>query len=356
MAGHNHNIFSPDSENQDSKSDLHKITHDLNNILNYIINGLELITENLDSRPTITSLLDKLKKNSILASNIISNISDKNLQKSFKEKISLNKVIKESIELYELKQESKQIISYENNSSNNFIWGNFVDINRILLNILGNAKEADPNAKISISLDQYSNKSIELRIKDDGPGISNNVIKHIFEEGYSTKQNFENKNKGLGLSIVNEIVEEYNGKINVESEIGKGTLFRIVFPLYRKNELRKTFTGKTIIIAEDDPFQLEVLKDLLCSLQIKALSASNGSEVLNLLDHHNPDLIFMDRTMPVMDGLECIKQINQKELNIPIVLTSGADIESLSNDPSITEVLKKPYSFEMIQNILERLL
>ncbi len=356
MAGNNHNIPLSESNNQISKSDLQKVTHDLNNLLNYIINGIELISENLDSRTTIISLLDKLKKNSLLASNIISSISYKNLQNSFKEKISLNNIITDIIELYELKHENKPIISYKNNSSNNFIWGNFVDINRVLLNILNNAKEADPNVKISITLNQYSNDKVELCIKDNGPGISNEIIKHIFKEGYSTKQNYNNKNQGLGLSIVKEIVEEYNGNIAVESKIGSGTLFKIIFPLFRKKETRKIFINKTIIIAEDDPFQLEVLKDLLNSLQITILSASNGIEVLKLLKNYSPDLIFIDRTMPVMDGLECINQIKQSELTIPIVLTSGADVDNLTNDPRITEVLKKPYSFEMIQNILERLL
>ena len=356
MAGNNRNIFPSNSNNQNSKSDLQKVTHDLNNLLNYIINGLELISENLDSKSTIISLLDKLKKNSLLASNIISNISAKNLQNTFKEKISLNNIIIDTIELYEINKDSHKKISYTNNSSYDFIWGNFIDINRILLNIINNAKEADPNVEIMITLYKHSEDTVELNIKDNGPGISSEVVKHIFEEGYSTKQLSNNKNKGLGLSIVKEIVEEYEGKIGVESKIGKGTLFKIVFPLFRKSASRKSFINKKVIIAEDDPFQLEVLKDLLSSLQITALSASNGIEVLKLLEQHNPDLIFIDRTMPFMDGMECIKQIKQLELSMPIVLTSGADIEDLTNDSGITEVLKKPYGFEMIQNILERLL
>jgi len=353
MAGINHNIFSSSEQNYNCKNDLKKITHDLNNLLNNVLNGLELLNDNLDSRTTSIELLAKLKKNTLLASNIISNIGNKQSSSSIKEKIHLNKLINETVDLFELKAPNQKVIHYTNNSYNDLIWGSFIEINRVIINILNNAIEADKNTIIFITLNQLPDDKIEISIKDDGPGINSANIKNIFKEGFSTKKENNSTNSGLGLSIVKEIIEEHNGGITVESKIGKGTLFKIVFPLYKK-EYHKSFVDKTIIIGEDDPFQLEVLKDLLCSLKIKTLSASNGKEVLDLLKDNSPDLIFIDRTMPVMDGIECIENIKQMKLTFPIILTSGSDIESLKDKFKISEVLKKPYSFEMVQNILER--
>ncbi|MBK8944115.1 MAG: hybrid sensor histidine kinase/response regulator [Ignavibacteriae bacterium] len=349
MNGSNRHIFNSESN---SKTDLLKIKHDLNNLLNNILNSLELVNENFNSKNRVEQLLDIIKKNTFLATDLVSEISSS--QNLSKEIISLSKVIKNSIELVNIERNNDSII-FVNNATNDLILANYVNINRIILNLIKNSKEADCNSKVLISLNDLHPNKIELEISDNGPGISPQDLEHIFDYGFSSKKN-NSVEHGLGLSIVKELVEEYSGNISVKSNLGKGTLFKIVFPIHKTEKFSKSFNNKTIIIGEDDPFQLEVLKDLLTSLNIKTYSAQNGIEVLDLLNNHKPDIIIIDRYMPIMDGIECIKNIKQIYSNIPIILTSGSDVENFKEENFISEVLMKPYSFETVQNILERIL
>ncbi|MBK7105428.1 MAG: hybrid sensor histidine kinase/response regulator [Ignavibacteriae bacterium] len=352
MNGSNRYILDSNFSNNKSKSELQKIKHDLNNLLNNILNSVELINENFSSKDRAAQLLNIIKKNTLLASDLVSEIS--NSQNNFKEKISLSKVINDSIQLFniDVKQESIQFI---HNCKYDFILANYMNISRIILNIIKNSIEADSEAKITISLNDYYKNQIELIISDNGPGINSEDLKYIFDVGFSSKKS-DKIEHGLGLSIVKELVDELSGNISVKSQLGKGTLFRIVFPTHKTEKFSKSFINKKIIIGEDDPFQLEVLKDLLTSLNIKTYSAANGLEVLDLLNNQKPDLIIIDRYMPIMDGIECIKNIKLKFLDIPIVLTSGSDVENFKEEIKISEVLLKPYSFETVQSILERLL
>ncbi|MCB0743632.1 MAG: response regulator [Ignavibacteriae bacterium] len=356
MSSSNSYILSSKTTQAKTNTDLQKITHDLNNILNNILNGLDSIKDNIDSNNVANELLKKVKSQAQLASEIICEISDSSSIKKTKNVVSLNKIVEDSIYLFNVEENKNQKIIYTNNCEEDFILANYTEIKRAILNILINAKEAKIDTYISIELNQISNNNIELSIKDNGPGINIDNLLKIFSEGFSTKSVDHPINKGLGLSIVKEIIEEHNGNISVDSNPGNGTLFKIIFPLFKKEKPKKTFNNKTIIIAEDDQFQREVLKDLLCSLNIKTLAAANGEEVLKFLNSHYPDLIIIDKSMPIMDGLECIEIIKEKSLNIPIVLTSGSDIELYKMNRNITEILRKPYNFEMIQNILERLL
>ncbi len=352
MSGNNHHITSPNVSLDISKKDLQKITHDLNNIINNVINGLDLVNEYLGSNSKSLEVITKVKNNALLASQIINQLTSNNSSNTYKENISLHNVVSNTLSLIGKNQK----YFYTNNSSNDKISGNTTELSRIIINVVKNAEEADVNSIINITLNQSvvnSDEFVELVIEDNGPGISKENIKNIFSEGYSTKTG---SNQGLGLAIVKEMVDLNFGIISVESEIGKRTTFKILFPTIKKMKLNKIYTDKTILIAEDNLFQLEVLRDLLGSLKIKTLSASNGKEVLNLLENNIVDLLIIDKTMPVMDGIECIHQIKARQINIPIVLTSGSNIESFKNSGQVTEILIKPYSFDMVQNILSRLI
>ncbi|MFZ1292455.1 MAG: ATP-binding protein [Melioribacteraceae bacterium] len=352
MNGNNRYISNSNLPNIKSKNDLQKIKHDLNNLLNNILNSVDLVNENLNSKNRTTQLINIIKKNTLLASDLVSEIS--NTQNNYKEKISLSKVINSSIELFSIDANRDSII-FINNCKYDFILANSTNLNRIILNLINNSKDAYCESEITITLNDYPKNQIELIISDNGPGIKSEDLKYIFDFGFSSKKN-DNNEHGLGLSIVKELVDELSGSISVKSQLGKGTLFKIIFPIHKTEKFTKSFNNKTIIIGEDDPFQLEVLKDLLTSLNIKTFSAANGLEVLDLLNNKKPDLIIIDRYMPIMDGIECIKNIKQKYLDVPIILTSGSYVKNFKEEINIAEVLMKPYSFETVQSILERLL
>ncbi len=164
--------------------------------------------------------------------------------------------------------------------------------------------------------------------------------------------------RGVGLDN-NGIIEKHDGFIKVESKKNKGTTFKIFIPTLIKDNEKLSFQKQTVIIAEDDSFQREVLKDLVSSMNLKVLTALNGIDVLNYYNREKIDLIIVDKNMPEMDGLECINEIRRTDSNIPIILSTGSSYDELKDEikkNKISHILKKPYSFETIQNLLLQLL
>lgn len=335
--------------------------HDLNNLLNNVLNAVELLKDSLENDLKLFNITSHLEKNALLASEIVNQLSDT-------KDISLNN--KSTINLLTLIQDVKQIIQKENSTNLNIeilsdknthtIIGYPTEIKRLLLNLISNAVEAGTdNTAVKIVLHQSEefkskNKNfISLIVSDNGPGIPSEYLNNIFEEGYTTKN--KSNNRGLGLSIVKSIADKHSAEIEVHSEENLGTSFSILFPP-ADGAIQKKLEHKKILIAEDDKFQREVLKDLLQSMKIDVFTASTGVEALDLFISTNPDLLFIDETMPEMSGLQCLEKIREIGTVSPIVLVTGADIEEKDIEGKVSKILRKPYSFNSVKTTLMDLL
>ncbi len=136
----------------------------------------------------------------------------------------------------------------------------------------------------------------------------------------------------------------------------KRSTFELFFPKNIIEEEQIDYTNKSVLIAEDDDFQREVLKDLLKTLKFNVFTASNGLEALNTIISTSPDLLFIDENMPGMSGVQCSEKIREKNKELPIVLVTGANIEKNMFEAKISKVLKKPYTFDMIKSTIKELL
>jgi len=346
------------------------IAHDLNNILTNISSGVQLARNNIDDKLQVSNLLKHIENNTEKAAEIVNDILTKDeTSKIKKNKISLETIIDETI--ISLKDSlSKEIqIEFSPNALNDNVYANHTDIYRVILNLIVNANDAiEGKGKISVELRNWKDSSknpvdgryIEyalITIKDNGKGIDKKNLSKIFNEGFSTKANSAKKS-GLGLAIIKEIIEEHDGFIKVDSKKNKGTTFKIFIPTLTKDNEKLSFHKQTVIIAEDDSFQREVLKDLVGSMNLKVLTALNGIDVLNYYNREKIDLIIVDKNMPEMDGIECINEIRRTDSKIPIILSTGISFEELKDEVTKNRIslLKKPYSFETIQNLLLDLL
>ncbi len=347
------------------------IAHDLNNILTNISSGVQLARNNIDDKLQVSNLLQHIENNTEKAAEIVNDILTKDEQPEIKKnKINLETIIDETIISVKDSLSKETEIDFKANAFNDNIFANHTDIYRVILNLIINANDAiEGKGKISIELSNWKDslkKPIDRRyieyvlvsVKDNGKGIERENLSKIFTEGFSTKQN-STKKRGLGLAIIKEIIEKHDGFIKVESKKNKGTTFKIFIPTLTKENEKLSFQKQTIIIAEDDSFQREVLKDLVASMNLKVLTALNGIDVLNYYNREKIDLIIVDKNMPEMDGLECINEIRRTDSNIPIILSTGSSYDELKDEIKknrISHILKKPYSFETIQNLLLELL
>jgi len=346
---------------------LKTIAHDLNNVITNISTGVELAKEKINDKLSLQNLLNHIQNNSNRANSILEQIlsTDKSTYK--KTKLNLDTLIDETIISVKDSLSNNTRITYNHYGIHDEVNANHTDIYRVLLNLIINSNDAiEGKGEIIITLSNWSdntpnplntsvNEYAVIEIKDTGNGIDKNNIDKIFDEGYSTK--ISNKQNGLGLSIVKEIITKHSGKLKVKSKVNQGTSFKIYIPVYKREE-KRSFSNETIIIAEDDFFQREVLKDLLTSLNLNVHSASNGIDVLNFYNREKIDLIIVDKNMPEMNGIECIKEIRRTNVKLPIILATGStnDKEIASNASQISKVLLKPYNFEQIQNLLIELL
>ena len=156
--------------------------------------------------------------------------------------------------------------------------------------------------------------------------------------------------------------KKHNGIIKVDSKENEGTEFRILLPLFIERKIKSPDKSKKILIADDDSQLLESLCDLFESCGYKTVKANDGLEVIEYINSNEPiDLLIIDKVMPNKDGIECINQIRTSNNSIPIIFVSGANIddeeENLKIDVSkLNAIVKKPYDFDHLLNLVERLI
>ncbi|MHA2503829.1 MAG: ATP-binding protein, partial [Candidatus Kariarchaeaceae archaeon] len=244
-------------------------------------------------------------------------------------------------------------------------------INQVVMNLVQNARDAiEQSGVISIrtyaevreednSLLQY----VVLEVEDTGTGISAEDMVHIYEPFYTTKD--QGKGTGLGLSMVYGVVTQYDGVIEVDTELGRGTLFKIYFPLTPAPRatsesilpgIHKSSRteGKVILVVEDDNQVRSMMDKVLTASGYNVISAVNGKEAQSICDDLSIhiDLMITDIVMPQMNGTDLALYSTYKRPNMQILLISGypeSDLfEHSTGDLNLEELpyLKKPFSSE----------
>jgi PAS domain S-box-containing protein len=209
-------------------------------------------------------------------------------------------------------------------------------VRQVLTNLIGNALKFTESGSIEIGYNLNKKKKetlIEFFVSDTGIGIPENKLDMIFQR-FSQIEDAHTKKyggTGLGLTISKRIVEILGGTIGVKSEIHKGSTFHFSLPFVpvtsEKKETPEVFKAskynwknKTILIAEDEDSNFQLLKAALDRTQIKILHAENGSEAVDIFKEAGiVDLILMDIRMPIMNGYEATRKIKAMDKNVPVI-------------------------------------
>lgn len=238
-------------------------------------------------------------------------------------------------------------------------------ITTIVHNLISNAiKFGGSNSKIKIQL-SANEAEFKLRIKDEGKGIKAADLPHIFDRFYQTEDHIQ-MGSGIGLSLVKELVELLQGKIQVESTFEKETTFTVSLPITRNapivsiptnNHLnpggqlmatRRKGKAPLVLIVEDNPDLIYVIRSTL-GPGYQILEASNGEEGKKLAEEQIPDLIITDVMMPKVNGLEMCRFLkeDEKTSHIPIImLTAKITVEDRVQglDEGADAYLAKPFN------------
>ncbi|MGH1365242.1 MAG: ATP-binding protein [Calditrichia bacterium] len=286
------------------------------------------------------------------------------------EPLDLNKTIVETQKLFgrifdraiELKLDLDQAIST--------IEGDKAQIQRVIINLAINARDAMPNGGIltlATSIKRLTEEqAVELGttcgdyccliVSDTGVGIDKRDQKQIFEPFFTTKG--AGKGTGLGLAMVYATVKSHSGAISVESTLGRGTCFTIYFPLSGKKLIdHQSYSNtpepgsETIMIVDDEKHIRSLLKHSLERYGYKTLLASDGIEAISVFKQHRTDirLVILDMIMPKMGGSETIHKLNELNCTAPILIATGypgsqKDVEDIVNYSTI----KKPFKVSLL--------
>lgn len=187
---------------------------------------------------------------------------------------------------------------------------------------------------------QIVGTNIHFFIRDTGIGMDKKIKNEIFDFFYQTDAGINSRSRGtgIGLAITKGIIERMNGKIWLESEIDKGTLFNFTLPYYpaekewNKDDSENTskrnidLKNKTILIVEDDPDNYFILNSFLEQTNARIIHASDGKEALEIYENEKIDVIFMDINIPVINGCEVTKRIRSEDRNV-IILAQTAYVQ-----------------------------
>ena len=198
---------------------------------------------------------------------------------------------------------------------------------------------------------------VMLSVSDTGTGMTDEVKAHLFEAFFTTKP--KGKGTGLGLATCQTIVQQSGGHIDVYSEVGKGTTFKIYFPrsisrwMSRPRPIR---TGplprgtETLLVVEDEPSVRHLAREVLEAQGYEVLSASNGQDALHVAREHKGSpirLVITDVIMPLMGGKVMAEWLKTTYPDLKILFTSGYTDDAIAHHGVLeagVEFLPKPYT------------
>ena len=222
----------------------------------------------------------------------------------------------------------------------------------------GSLKISAHNEVLDGQPDGLKGEHVVLRVSDNGPGMSKEVMERVFEPFFTTKSFGEGT--GLGLSQVFGFAKQIGGAVTVESELGKGAAFTIYLPASHRAEASQATRGAQslgrVLVVEDDHFVADLAVDMLGELGFEATVAHSAKDALErLAAGDRPRLVFSDVVMPGgITGIDLARKLRERFPELPILLTTG-----YSEQVSATQgfpVLQKPYELSSMARVISDIL
>jgi signal transduction histidine kinase/CheY-like chemotaxis protein len=354
------------------------VAHDFNNVLTPIMGYTEIIRLKLEQDgyegERVYSYLGEILKASKRAKSLVEQVLtfSRSIEKKAVHQF-LHPIIKEVMKLMRMTLPSTLTIIEDVDENCGRVLIDPVQIHQVLINLCTNASHA-MNGKhgtlvvklATIPPSADGKKWVELSVADSGSGIDPEDLERIFEPYFSTKE--KTRGTGMGLAMVHGIINAQGGNIDVESEVGKGTVFKIRLPVVAYDptpvmaDLGQLKGGSGRVILVDDEAQVvQVTGEILRNLGYWVVGKTSPQDALELFSSspHDFDLVLTDLTMPGLTGLELSKRIKCIRADIPIILFTGySDLVSKeeAKEAGIDEYCMKPISMRDLSTVLANFL
>lgn len=358
------------------------VAHDFNNLLTAILGNAELALRKIDADDPLRLRLAEIEKAANRAAALTRQLLAFSRRQHLERRaVNLNDTVCEITKLLERIIEEDVEVAVNCASDLAVVFADPTQIEQVIMNLGANARDAMPSGgrlvieTSNVELDksytrQYPyvqpGRYVQIRVSDTGEGMDEETKARIFEPFFTTKG--VGKGTGLGLSMAYGIVKQHDGHINVYSEVGYGTTFKIFLPVYEKAVENKSpiappplFGGtETILVAEDEEALRDLAKDVLDELGYTVLLAKNGEEAVKIYSENRDriDLLLFDVVMPRMGGSEACEQIRAMTgddgSEVPLIFMTGYSTDTVQNrfvkphcstgDSTTAAMIQKPYS------------
>ena len=360
---------------------LANMSHDIRTPMNAIVGYSTLLMKDADDKNKVIEIGKKITYSSQHLLSLINDVLDMSKIESGRtslnsDKVDVSEVINNISEIVLVQTKSKKQ-SFEIKTKGNippYIYADKLRLTQILLNLLSNAvKYTEKNGTISLVVEGYGNngQTCHLRfiVSDNGQGMSREFIEKIFEPFSRETNSMTNKiqGTGLGMSITKSIIDLMGGTIDIQSELGKGSVFTVdlIFsvPLNENDDNFFADHEITRVLVGDDEIDItENIQSILSDAGLECDAAIGGLESVDKAtrayeDNNSYDVIILDWKMPDMDGVECVRRI-RKEIgkDVPILVPSSYDVSEIEDEAKKAGVdlfLPKPFFLSNFQRVLD---
>ena len=363
-----------------------KMSHDIRTPLNVVLGMTQIAQKYKNDTNRLENALNNITTEGNYLLTLINSILDVNqLEHGYIEllKVPFNPAscVKECGEILKpLAEKKEQYLTVECDREDCVVIGDTNRFRQIIINIVSNAiKYTNPGGCIRLSLECLPDQRYRFTCTDNGIGMSEEFVKHICEDYARAEDSRVSKTQGtgLGMSVVKGFTEVMEGTLKIESELGKGSSFiveipfpdaseeqreAVLHPVADKNENAEEFSGKKVLLVEDNALNAEIAMELLESIGLTVDWADNGE--VGVERYENSEIgeyfaVFMDMQMPVMDGVQATKMIRKslrKDSDIPIfAMTANTFASDRKNcrDAGMNGYIAKPVSIKDITETLE---
>jgi PAS domain S-box-containing protein len=344
------------------------IAHDLNNVLTPIVGAAQLLPltmPNLDARSQrlLNMLVESSKRGSGLVKQILTFARGMDSERAT---IQLRHILAEIISV--ARQTFPKSIKINLNLANEDLWLVNVDatqIHQVMMNLFVNARDAMPHggslmaSAENITIDAQGlllqlpvGAYLLVTVTDTGIGMTSEMLGQIFDPFFTTKET----GTGLGLSTVQGIIKTHGGSIEVESEVGQGTCFKIYLPAIDSRETETPTVkedlydgkGQLVLVVDDEIAIREITKESLETYNYRVILANDGIEAIDIYaqQHQSIAIVLVDMMMPHLDTPSIITTLKQINPEVKIVVMSGSyfNLEETISTQKVSASLTKPFT------------
>ncbi len=369
---------------------LSHMSHDLRTPINGILGMLSIIEKSQDDPERQRDCRNKIRVSTEHLLSLVNDVlqfskMDSGRTTEAEESFALRDILENSIALLDerAKERGIRLTLEEIDIQHGRVIGNPLYLQQILMNIIDNAiKYNHPQGAVFVQAKEMSCRGdtaeYQFVVEDTGIGIGEEFKKHIFEpftqEHKSARTHYNGV--GLGMSIVKQLVDQMKGHIEVESQIGSGSMFRITLPMQidgvrdaqavdeGQNETG-TIDGMRVLLVEDNEINCEIIEFMLKDAGAKVVTANDGKEAVDAFAASAPetfDCVLMDLMMPVMSGYEAARVIRAMDRadakTVPIIALSANAFDedvAMAKDAGMNEHLAKPVDMGKMFRVMNRL-